>query len=170
MGSSAAVSLAGSFISDGDGEEGSGAAQRTFDSFDFFVDEEKPWVSAAAGLCSGSDKQRPGMSGGFPISESTQVQAISFTGSLVSECEICKEGIANSESTVVILPGGKRAFARTRLKTQEAKQCHKKCLYHWNLHPEKCKPCADWHNKGKCRKEFSCHFCHLPHTRQMMGR
>jgi len=30
-------------------------------------------------------------------------------------------------------------------------------------HPESCRPCADWHNKGRCRKELKCVFCHLPH-------
>jgi len=78
-------------------------------------------------------------------------------------CEVCEEAVENNESTVLVVPQGKRVFECTTLDMREAKRCHEKCLHSWNVHPNKCKPCTDWHTGGKCRKEFSCRFCHLPH-------
>lgn len=85
------------------------------------------------------------------------------TKDTAGNCEICGECVAQDQAVVMLLPQGKRVYRDSSLDTQEAKKCHEKCLPSRNLHPEACKPCIDWNRRGKCRKEFNCEFCHLPH-------
>jgi len=154
------------------------AAQRTYDTFDCVQGD---WVSAGSFISDGDRQERGNAtddpfdrnhersrtSAVIPPGDGTDVQASSSTGNPFSPpgtwfatCEICSKPMAHDESAVLILPKGKRVFRRTKLNMRGAKKCHKKCFYSENANPEPCKPCTDWHKKGKCRKEFGCRFSH----------
>merc|ERR1719410_507831 len=64
-------------------------------------------------------------------------------------CEKCKQIVACDDQAVLILPESKRVIECTQLETREAKHCHEKCINSWNAHPKECKPCIDWHKKGR---------------------
>jgi len=83
-------------------------------------------------------------------------------------CEKCKELVSYDDPAVLILPDFKRALAHTRMETREAKKCHDACIHSWKKHLKECRPCVDWHKKGRCRREFNCEFCHLPHEDMFM--